>query len=120
MGIVEKWITNRGVRLHALESVPPEASAQTPLLIIPGVFGNAEDYVDEMSRLAPRRCLAVSLHGRGHSDVPATGYALEHHVADVAAAVVQSGFERPAIMGYAIGEPTGLRMRLVRRRVSPR
>jgi len=103
MAIIEKWIVNGAVRLHALESVPAEPSTQVPLLIIPGVFGNAEDYLDEMARLAPRRCLAVSLRGRGHSDVPASGYALEDHVSDVAAAVAQCGFNRPAMMGYAMG-----------------
>jgi len=103
MSIREKWIINDSVRLHALESAPAEATAQVPLLIVPGVFGTAEDYLDEMSRLAPRQCLAVSLRGRGHSDVPASGYTLEDHVSDVAAAVAQSGFQRPAMMGYAIG-----------------
>ena len=103
MAISERWIINGSVRLHALESAPLEPSAQTPLVIVPGVFGNAEDYLDEMTRLAPRRCLAVSLRGRGNSDVPASGYALEDHVSDVSAAIAQCGFTRPALMGYAIG-----------------
>jgi len=103
MSIHERWIDNGGVRLHCLESVPLEPSTQVPLLIIPGVFGNAEDYIDEMTRLMPRRCLAVSLRGRGQSDVPASGYRLEDHVSDIAATIAQCGFERPAMMGYAIG-----------------
>jgi pimeloyl-ACP methyl ester carboxylesterase len=103
MSTREKWITNGSVRLHALESAPSEPTAQTPLLIVPGVFGTAEDYLDEMARLAPRHCLAVSLRGRGHSDVPVSGYTLEDHVSDVAAAVAQSGVARPVMMGYAIG-----------------
>jgi pimeloyl-ACP methyl ester carboxylesterase len=103
MPIRDRWIVNANVRLHSLESVAPEPSEQVPLLIIPGVFGNAEDYIDEMSKLAPRKCMAVSLRGRGRSEVPASGYSLEDHVSDIVAAVTQSGFERPAMMGYAIG-----------------
>jgi len=103
MSIRERWIDSGGVRLHCLESVPLEPTTQAPLLIVPGVFGNAEDYIDEMTRLTPRRCLAVSLRGRGNSDVPARGYRLEHHVSDIAATIAQCGFERPVLMGYAIG-----------------
>ncbi len=103
MPIRDRWIVNANVRLHGLESVPVEPSEQVPLLIIPGVFGNAEDYIDEMSKLAPRKCMAVSLRGRGRSDIPASGYSLDDHVSDIVTAVTQSGFERPAMMGYAIG-----------------
>jgi len=103
MSIRERWVDSGGVRLHCLESVPQAPSAHVPLLIIPGVFGNAEDYLDEMTRLAPRRCLAVSLRGRGNSEVPASGYRLEDHVADIASTMAQCGFEQPALMGYAIG-----------------
>ena len=103
MPIRERWVDSGGVRLHCLESVPLRPTIQVPLLIIPGVFGNAEDYIDEMTRLAPRRCLTVSLRGRGNSDVPVSGYSLENHVSDIAATLAQCGFERPAMMGYAIG-----------------
>lgn len=103
MPIREQWVDSGGVWLHCLESVPLEPTMQVPLLIIPGVFGNAEDYIDEISRLGPRPCCAVSLRGRGRSDVPASGYRLEDHVSDIAATVAQWGFERPAMMGYAIG-----------------
>src|SRR5579862_9063961 len=103
MSIRDRWVDSGGVRLHGLESVPLEPTTQVPLLIIPGVFGNAEDYIEEMTRLAPRQCLAVSLRGRGQSDVPSSGYRLEDHISDIAAAIAQCGFERPALMGYAIG-----------------
>lgn len=103
MSIRERWVDSGGVRLHCLEDVPSEATTQVPLLIVPGVFGTAEDYLDEMSRLSPRPCLAVSLRGRGRSDVPATGFRLEDHIADIAATIAQCGFGRPAMMGYAIG-----------------
>ena len=103
MPIRDRWIDSRGVRLHALESVPDATAMQIPLLVIPGVFGTAEDYRDEMTRLQPRPCLAVSLRGRGRSDVPAGGYRLEDHLTDIAATMADWGHARVAIMGYAIG-----------------
>jgi pimeloyl-ACP methyl ester carboxylesterase len=102
MPIRERWVTNGNIRLHCLESVAG-STLQTPLLIVPGVFGTADDYVDEMEGLAPRKCIAVTLRGRGRSDAPGDGYTLEDHVSDIAATVTQSGFQHPAIMGYAIG-----------------
>jgi pimeloyl-ACP methyl ester carboxylesterase len=74
-----------------------------PFLIVPGTFGVAEDYVQEMEALAPRRCLTVSLRGRGLSDAPASGYRFEDHVADIATAVAELGAERFAMMGYSMG-----------------
>jgi len=103
MPIRERWIDSGGIRLHCLENVPPKATARVPLLIIPGAFGMAEDYIEEMTRLASRPSLAVSLRGRGRSDVPERGFRLADHVSDITATVAQCGFERPALMGYAMG-----------------
>ena len=69
---LDGWADNHGVRLHYLET--GTASCSLPLVFLPGTFGYAEDYIDEMSALAPRRCMAVSLRGRGRSDTPAVGY----------------------------------------------
>ena len=101
MPIEERWVENGAVRLHCLGQETD--SALTPFLIVPGTFGLAEDYVQEMEALAPRRCLTVSLRGRGRSDAPMNGYRFEDHVADIAAAAPQLGDERFAMMGYSMG-----------------
>jgi len=98
MPIEQRWVTNGAVRLHCLAQ--ESDSPLTPFLIVPGTFGVAEDYIQEMEALAPRRCIAVSLRGRGQSDAPASGYRFEDHVADLAAAAAQLGVERFAMMGY--------------------
>jgi len=101
MPIEQRWVTNGAVRLHCLAQ--ESDSPLTPFLIVPGTFGVAEDYIQEMEALAPRRCIAVSLRGRGQSDAPASGYRFEDHVADIAAAAAQLGDERFAMMGYSMG-----------------
>ncbi len=101
MRLQERWVESGSVRLHCLEQT--SSSPLTPLLIVPGTFGMAEDYLQEMEALAPRRCITVSLRGRGRSDVPASGYRFEDHVADIAATVAQIGLSRFALMGYSMG-----------------
>ena len=95
----EGWASNGAVRLHHLRS----GSSGTPHVFLPGTFGYAEDYMPEMAALAPRRCFAVSLRGRGHSDKPATGYAFEDHVADFAAIVTALALDRFSLMAYSMG-----------------
>jgi len=101
MPIEERFVNRGSVRLHCLAQ--ESDSALTPFLIVPGTFGVAEDYVEEMTALAPRRCITVSLRGRGRSDAPQSGYQFEDHVADIAAAAAQLGSERFAMMGYSMG-----------------
>ena len=109
----EGWASNQGTRLHYLES----GSEGLPLVFLPGTFGFAEDYVPEMSALAPRRCIAVSLRGRGKSDAAESGYAFDDHVGDFAAIVAHVGLARCAVMAYSMGVPwaLGYALREVRR-----
>lgn len=52
-----------------LDNGPVADPSLTPIVFIPGRFGTAENYVSiEFAGLGPRRCIAVSLRGRGHSD----------------------------------------------------
>ena len=101
MPIEQRWVNSGSVRLHYLgqESDAP----LTPFLIVPGTFGVAEDYVQEMEALAPRRCITVSLRGRGQSDAPQSGYRFEDHVADITAAAAELGREKFIVMGYSMG-----------------
>ncbi len=101
MLIEDRWVNSGSVRLHCLEQ--ESNSPLTPFLIVPGTFGVAEDYIQEMSALAPRRCITVSLRGRGQSDAPASGYRFEDHVADITAAAAELGSEKFAMMGYSMG-----------------
>lgn len=106
MRVEDGWAQSGSVRLHYLDSHPDGDPALIPLIFIPGRFGSAEDYVSlEISALAPRRCIAVSLRGRGHSDAPEEGYAFEDHIADVEAVLSHLRLTRFCLMGYSVGVP---------------
>ncbi len=103
------WAYNDSVRLHYLDSRPIAVPSLTPIVFIPGRLGAAEDYVaTEFAGLAPRRCVAASLRGRGGSDAPSQGYAFEDHVADVAAVLAHLRLNRFCLMGYSLGVPCAL------------
>lgn len=103
MSVEERWVDAKGVRLHCLVASPTGTSAGVPLVIVPGTFGMAEDYVPEMTALTPRPSVAPSLRGRGRSDVPTGGYTFEDHVSDVAAVVERLVESRFCLMGYSMG-----------------
>lgn len=102
MSIVSRWAASGGLRIHYLDSTPPAASG-LPLLFVPGMSDWAEEYHDILEWFAPRRALAVDLRGRGKSDAPETGYALEHHVEDLEAAIAAAGLERFHLATFSRG-----------------
>lgn len=101
MAVEENWAENQGVWLHYLDN--GAGGPGVPLFIVPGLSEGAEDYLDLMADLAPRRVVAISLRGRGRSDVPAAGYGLADHVADVAAVVEACQADRFCLFGYSRG-----------------
>lgn len=108
MSVKQGWAENCGVRLHYLDSNPEPGPSHVPLLFIPGALEAAEDYQDELPQFAPRRCLAVSLRGRGQSDAPATNYSFNDHVDDIEAVIQQVGLTRLCLMAYSLGVPYAL------------
>lgn|SRR5574341_960223 len=105
--IAESFADSNGVRIHFVDSAPG-GSEGVPILFIPGALGTAEQYRAEMDFLAPRRCVALSLRGRGQSAAPQAGYTLPDHVADVEAVIAAAGLDRFALMGYSAGVPIAI------------
>ena len=104
MMIVDRWVRRDYLRLHVLETAPEAADPRmTPLVIVPGTAESAEDYADLIELLAPRRCVAISLRGRGQSSAPQGGYTLADHVGDVAAVIEALKLPRPALYGFSRG-----------------
>ncbi len=101
--IVEGWVNNLGVRLHYIDSNPEAVPALSPLVYIHGAYGTAEGFLPEMQALSPRRCVAVSLRGRGKSDAPEAGYSFAHHISDIEALVDHLGLARFCLMGWSVG-----------------
>jgi len=103
MLIRECWANNRGVRIHYLDNHPDVSSKHTPIVFIPGTLGSAEDYRAEVAALAPRRCIALSLRGRGQSDAPKSGYSFVEQVSDIEAVVDKSHLDVFCMMAYSLG-----------------
>lgn len=101
--VAEGWLDNRGVRLHYIESNRNAPASIPPLVYIHGAYGTAEGFLPEMEALSPRRCVAVSLRGRGKSEAPETGYSFDHHVSDIEALVNHLGLDRFCLMGWSVG-----------------
>lgn len=123
MQIFEGKVDNNGVSIHYIESfvdiaaeiadeevveekvveVIVETVERAPLLIIPGFTESAEDYVEIIRAFEDRKCVAISLRGRGKSDAPDSGYTLEDHVSDIKAVVEQLELDAFYVLGYSRG-----------------
>lgn len=99
--IQEGWAENHGIRLHYLEGNAESALPLVAIVFVPGFLGSAEDYITEMSALAPRRCIAVSLRGRGLSDSPNIGYSFDDHISDIEAIMRETGLNNFCLMAYS-------------------
>lgn len=97
------WINNQGTSIHLIDSNPDPTNEDLPFIIIPGLSESAEDYVPFMEMLLPRRCVAITLRGRGKSDAPQKGYTLEDHISDIESVIKQLGMSEFILMGYSRG-----------------
>ena len=103
MLIKEYWIDNDGVRINYVDS---EINNQlTPLVFLPGALNTAQDFIEDLEAMAPRRCLSLSFRGRGESDTPAAGYSLDDHVSDIKAVMQQVQLQRYVIFAYSMSVP---------------
>ncbi len=110
MQIVEGKVDNQGVLIHYIESIietPLDSNAGTneplPLVIVPGFTESAEDYLGFIRAIDNRKCIAITLRGRGQSDAPESGYTLEDHVSDIKAVVDHLALDGFYMFGYSRG-----------------
>jgi pimeloyl-ACP methyl ester carboxylesterase len=108
MVITEGVALNNQVRLHYLDG-HADGPTGLSIVIVPGLAESAEDYAELMRRLAPRRCVTISLRGRGRSDTPASGYTLDDHADDVLAVVRHLGLPRLVFVAFSRGVPYAIR-----------
>jgi len=74
------------------------------ILCIHGITANSRFWDCLASALAPHyRVIAMDLRGRGLSDKPPTGYAIEHHCKDILALMNDQELNRPILMGHSLG-----------------
>ena len=90
-----------GIRLHYVD----HGGAGPPMLMMPGLTANAHAF-DGLAEAGLRRrfrLIALDLRGRGMSDKPATGYALEDHAEDVAQFIRGLGLQPVILGGHSFG-----------------
>ena len=105
MQIIERKVDNHGVAIHYIESIIDHSNESTkaPLLIIPGFTESAEDYIDIIKTIEDRKCVVITLRGRGQSDAPESCYTLEDHVSDIKAVVDHLALDEIYVLGYSRG-----------------
>lgn len=101
MGIESKKASHNGIGIHYLDSNTD--SSLVPLLICPGLSETAEEYLDLIEYVSPRRCVVLSFRGRGQSDTPKQGYGLQDHIADMECVVHSAQLNRFHLYSYSRG-----------------
>jgi pimeloyl-ACP methyl ester carboxylesterase len=80
-----------------------------PVLCIHGITANCRCWDTLAQHLAPdHHVVAMDLRGRGQSDKPSEGYALDYHLRDINCLLDDLGLERAVIMGHSLGAFIGL------------
>jgi len=110
MTIVERFSTNDGIRLRWLDSAP-DAPDGLPIVFSPGFSDYADEYVEMLHFMAPRRVVVVEVRGRGGSDAHEDAdYSASRHAADLRAVLEDAGFDRFHLMTFSRGTTWGLEM----------
>jgi pimeloyl-ACP methyl ester carboxylesterase len=81
----------------------------TPILCIHGITANCRCWDTLVEALTPEyHVFAMDLRGRGQSDKPSKGYALEYHLRDINCLLDDLKIDRAVIMGHSLGAFIGL------------
>ena len=80
-----------------------------PILCVHGITANCRCWDVLAGTLSPEyRVFAMDLRGRGASDKPAKGYALDYHLRDINSLLDDIGIDRAVIIGHSLGAFLGL------------
>jgi pimeloyl-ACP methyl ester carboxylesterase len=101
--VTSVYVDHDGVKLHVLDN--ESAGTKVPVLAVPGMGEEADEYAWLLDGLGDRRVVIVDVRGRGRSEAPDHGYTWEDHYGDVLAAMAATSIDRPIAMGYSRGTP---------------
>lgn len=107
MTTVERFTSRSGVRIRYLDNASAEP-AGLPILFSPGFTDFADEYLETLERMLPRRLLVVEVRGRGGSESPPTGYTAAEHADDLRAVLDDEGIDRFHLMTFSRGTTWGL------------
>jgi pimeloyl-ACP methyl ester carboxylesterase len=97
----DRYATTNGIRLHYLD----HAGAGPALILAPGLTANAHSFdgLIHAGLAEVAHVIALDLRGRGESDAPPSGYAMEDHARDVLGFLDELGLERVVMGGHSFG-----------------
>ncbi len=78
------------------------------MLFSPGFSDLADEYLEMLEFLSPRRVLVVEVRGRGGSEAPPSGYSAGDHCRDLRAVVDEEGLDRFHLVTFSRGTTWGL------------
>ena len=98
--MISEFIDTNGIRLHYIDH-----GGNGPILVMThGLTANAHSFDGLAKALGLEvRLIAVDLRGRGLSEKPDTGYAMEDHAADILGLLDHLGLDRAFIGGHSFG-----------------
>ena len=95
------FVNTNGIRMRFLDH-----GGEGPVLVlVPGLTANAHSF-DGLVRAGltdAAHVIALDMRGRGESDAPASGYAMEDHAGDVLGLLDAFGLERVVMGGHSFG-----------------
>lgn len=102
-----RFVEHDGLRLHYVDTFDDtDNRALPPVVFVPGMGDEAEEYHELLDELLPRRVIAVDVRGRGASTRPEAsdgGWSPAHHVADLDAVITDAGLQRVHMASYSRG-----------------
>ncbi|MGO4547369.1 alpha/beta fold hydrolase [Paenibacillus sp. 2TAB23] len=100
---VSKHVKNGEIAIHYLDSLHGSDHAKSTLVVCPGLSETADEYIDLLEAVQPRRSVILSFRGRGESETPSFGYNLEEHISDIEAVVQDAGLGPFHLFSYSRG-----------------
>jgi len=101
MRVTEGFVETNGITMHYLD----HGGEGRVLLLIPGLTANAHSF-DGLVHVGLSdigRVIALDMRGRGESDAPLYGYAIEDHARDVIGVLDALELDRVVLVGHSFG-----------------
>ncbi|MCA0757755.1 alpha/beta hydrolase [Paenibacillus sp. N4] len=100
---LSKHMKNGETAIHYFDSVARSDPSKTALVVCPGLSETADEYLDLLKLVQPRRSVILSFRGRGESGTPSSGYSLDEHISDIEAVVRDAGLNQFHLFSYSRG-----------------
>lgn len=98
--MIEKFVVNKNIKIHTIS----QDGLNSPLLLmIPGMFGIAEHYIEEFTSLKDYSLISMSARGRGKSSSLSDNYSTMDQASDVIAVIDSLERDDIVIMAHSFG-----------------